>query len=94
MASAPEWIRETKMVYLSRGLSNARAGGRVASRKVVRADSTSGRYNLSSVISYSKGFEILTSLVRPPLVLWLRLSDNRELSDRAIKPLTLSADPR
>jgi hypothetical protein len=49
MASARGWIRETNMVYLSRVLSN-RAGGRVTSQKVIRADSTSGGYNLSSII--------------------------------------------
>jgi hypothetical protein len=50
-------------MYLSRGLSN-RAGGHVTSRKVVRVDSTSGRYNLSSIIFLycSKGFEIVMSL--------------------------------
>ena len=40
----------------------------VTSQKVVQADSTSGRYNLSSVISYSKGFEIVTSLIRPLVI--------------------------
>ena len=37
------------VVYLSGGLSN-RAGGRVTSRIVVRVDSMSGGYNLSSII--------------------------------------------
>jgi hypothetical protein len=39
------------------------AGARVTSRKVVWADSTSGGYNLSSIIFlYSEGFKIITSL--------------------------------
>jgi hypothetical protein len=48
-ASARGQICETKMVYLSQGLSN-RAGARVTSWKVVWVDSTSGGYNLSSII--------------------------------------------
>ena len=42
-------VKSTKMVNLSRGLSN-RAGGRVTSQKVVQVDSTSGGYNLSNII--------------------------------------------
>jgi hypothetical protein len=61
-ASARGWIHETKMVYLSRGHSN-RAGAGVTSQKVVRAERTRGGYNLSSIFSYSKGFEIVTSLI-------------------------------
>jgi hypothetical protein len=61
-ASARGRICETKMAYLSQGLSN-RAGARVTSRKVVRAERTRGGYNLSSIFSYSKGFKIVTSLI-------------------------------
>jgi hypothetical protein len=32
---------------------------------VAQADSMSGGHNLSSEISYSKGFEIVISLIRP-----------------------------
>jgi hypothetical protein len=52
------------MVDVSQVLSN-RAVGCVTSQKVFQADSTSGRYNLFGVISYSKGFESGTSLIRP-----------------------------
>jgi hypothetical protein len=47
----------------------------LTSQTVVQADSMSGRYNLSSVVSYSKGFEIVMSLIRL-LVIWLCLSIN------------------
>jgi hypothetical protein len=67
-ASAWGWIRKTKMVHLSWGLSN-RAGAHVTSQKVVQAECTRGRYNFSSAISYNEGSENVMSLIMPLVIL-------------------------